>query len=472
MPAVYSPLRVFDETETDVVAIGPLENAAGNPVPLGEIDSLTIAVEDHAGNVIRATENALNANGVVYGEHPSLPGSEGYLVWRMNQRDTLLAAETLDQARHDARFILTMTDGGRLMLEIRYEVRRNGVAVVNIPNVGTYSGFAAVATGATQMVAVATFDFVGTGQAAPVHSGATMAAAGTVTNPTYSASGSPAAGAADMAAAGATSEPQSDGSAAPSAAPATMAAAGTTGLPTFSGAAAPSAAHATMAASATFDIWDPTDLGANLLAFYRTDLLGLGDTDPIAAVPDTTGNHEDLASAGSQRPTFRTNIQNGLAVARFDGSDDTLIKIGFATSIAPAYIFMFVGAFRSTYSSQEAFFDGGADIQAYLVRSVDNANTYFNNGSQIGPVSAATNAWHLWEVRVDGSSSSIRADGGTPVTGTLSATTLTGLEIGRRANGTEYGDIDWGALAILDGDTPSGDVDSMRAWMKARWGTP
>lgn len=81
----------------------------------------------------------------------------------------------------------------------------------------------------------------------------------------------------------------------------------------------------------------PTDF-SGLQAWWKMDALGLNDGDPISSVTDSSGNSKTLSAAGSVRPTFKTNIYNGLGVARFDGTDDSFghssLSLGDLTMMA------------------------------------------------------------------------------------------------------------------------------------------
>ena len=67
--------------------------------------------------------------------------------------------------------------------------------------------------------------------------------------------------------------------------------------------------------------FNPKDTSGLLLWVY-SDTLGLADNDPVSTWTDLSGNGNDAIQAGSLRPLYKTNIQNGRAVLRFDGTDD------------------------------------------------------------------------------------------------------------------------------------------------------
>jgi hypothetical protein len=68
-------------------------------------------------------------------------------------------------------------------------------------------------------------------------------------------------------------------------------------------------------------VFSPDDI-AGLVGWWKADSLSLSDNDAITTWPDSSGNGNTFA--GAIGPTYKTAIQNGLPVARFDGVDDVL----------------------------------------------------------------------------------------------------------------------------------------------------
>lgn len=68
----------------------------------------------------------------------------------------------------------------------------------------------------------------------------------------------------------------------------------------------------------------PTDI-SGLKFWVKADSLALSDNDPVSSWTDSSGlgNHATQGTGGAQ-PTYKTNIQNGLPVIRFDGAGDWL----------------------------------------------------------------------------------------------------------------------------------------------------
>lgn len=70
--------------------------------------------------------------------------------------------------------------------------------------------------------------------------------------------------------------------------------------------------------------WSPKSI-PGLIAWWDFSSLGLADGTAISSVADLSDAGNNLSSGISANfPTCKTGIQNGLAIARFDGSNDTL----------------------------------------------------------------------------------------------------------------------------------------------------
>jgi len=102
--------------------------------------------------------------------------------------------------------------------------------------------------------------------------------------------------------------------------------------------------------------FSPADISGYAQHFDATALTGLSDGDAVAAWVDmASGNNATQATAG-ERPTYKTAIQNGLPVVRFDGGDrmaHTYANGGKAVTIFAVVKVNSAGnsAFRGIYST-------------------------------------------------------------------------------------------------------------------------
>lgn len=77
-------------------------------------------------------------------------------------------------------------------------------------------------------------------------------------------------------------------------------------------------------------LWSPLDIPDCVLWLDAAQISGLSDGDPVTSWPDMSGlgNH---AVEAVNPPTYKTGIQNGLPIVRFDGAD-RLTVASFATN--------------------------------------------------------------------------------------------------------------------------------------------
>jgi hypothetical protein len=119
------------------------------------------------------------------------------------------------------------------------------------------------------------------------------------------------------------------------------------------------------------NVFSPGDI-SGLIVWLKADALVLSDNDAITTWTDSSGQSNNATQGtGAAKPTYKTNIQNGKPVARFDGGDFLdITTTGFANSAFTVFVAM-------SYSSGSfpAFFaeiSGGSN--GYVALGGDNAN--------------------------------------------------------------------------------------------------
>lgn len=170
------------------------------------------------------------------------------------------------------------------------------------------------------------------------------------------------------------------------------------------------------------------------------------DGDPIGYVADKSGNTRHLTQGSpGAKPTYKTNVKNGLSVARFDGGD-ALIKTGFSLSQPTHYILVVI---PGTRSGQDNILDGVSARQVIYINTSGNYSLYAN--SVLGSSSAASsgNADLLYAI-FNGASSSLTRDGVSIASGNAGASGLNGIVLGADNAGA--------------GDQYTGDICEVFAW--------
>ena len=111
--------------------------------------------------------------------------------------------------------------------------------------------------------------------------------------------------------------------------------------------------------------------------------LGLADNDPISSIANAGSAGGSFTASGSTRPTYKTSIQNGKSIARFDGTDDLLAGSALSAYFgASAKTIFIVGRYTgASWPSVTAW-----QAPAFLADS----GGYFNVGVNVvsGPVNA------------------------------------------------------------------------------------
>lgn len=100
--------------------------------------------------------------------------------------------------------------------------------------------------------------------------------------------------------------------------------------------------------------WVPTDL-AGLKLWLKADQISGSDGDLLSTWTDQSTNGKNATAAGAARPTYKVNIQNDLAVVRFDGAA-TFMTTADISVTQPNSIY--VVAKQTSTATMGTFFDG------------------------------------------------------------------------------------------------------------------
>lgn len=255
---------------------------------------------------------------------------------------------------------------------------------------------------------------------------------------------------------------------------------GTQGVPSV---VVPAAAAWTPAslASLKFDIggWNPatlyTDAGTTPVA---------SDGDLVYQANDyVSGLHVSQASSGN-RPVYKTAIQNGLSVLRFDGASDSLTRASVAlqalvASNACTLVFvLYQGGVANNNEFRLAVSDDSNAVALYFPYS---GNFYFNTANNVGggQISGTvpggfSGTFHILVAWRSGGTAKIYVDGGTEigsgsVTDALDNMASTGtLQIG--GDGTIFFGGDLGRLLVCNEGLSTANLNLLGAYLAAQWG--
>lgn len=195
------------------------------------------------------------------------------------------------------------------------------------------------------------------------------------------------------------------------------------------------------------------------------------NNDPVGYVTDKTSGakHFIQATAGS-RPLFKTNVQNGRSVVKFDGTDDFLTN-ALAVTTSAAYV---MGVF-SLPSTNKVFMDGVDGVNRLVISffiATSNEFGILSGASGFDEPYTAAATYHLWEAKFAGASSAVLMDSAAFASGTTATITTAGLTLCVSNDlATGFGPSGIGELLFFSAVPSAGDLASLRTYLNARWAT-
>lgn len=214
---------------------------------------------------------------------------------------------------------------------------------------------------------------------------------------------------------------------------------------------------------------------AGLQLWLKADaIVGLNDGDPVSTWADASGNGRDLTQALTKRPTYKTNIVNGLPVVRFDGTNDVLISPSFSYE-QPSTIFM---VNKTTSSDFKYWFSsrGGFGMAAYQNAGSPTLSMYAGSAGQ--PASNRLNgslppsSFELWRMKYNGASSALHLNNAaqTYATGSPGSNSGDGLYLGNRYDESLPAGVDFAEFLIYDPAPGASDVAAIEAYLATKYG--
>ncbi|MBI5518356.1 MAG: hypothetical protein HY909_31585 [Deltaproteobacteria bacterium] len=160
---------------------------------------------------------------------------------------------------------------------------------------------------------------------------------------------------------------------------------------------------------------------ANLVGWWNASVLGLADLDPISSIRDQSGKGNDASQGtSSKRPTFRVEIVNGRAIARFDGVDDALTgSTSVSAGTALTYLAVLKAPGATAYGTAVSMGIATGNQEFGMIADGGGTNMAISNFA--GPTATdgdrytttANNSWHVCSiVYAPTATPEIRKDGG------------------------------------------------------------
>jgi hypothetical protein len=245
----------------------------------------------------------------------------------------------------------------------------------------------------------------------------------------------------------------------------------------------------------------PTDITGLTAWFDASDAATLFDEDvggsataadgEVGRLEDKSGNGRDFVQATSaDRPVRKTNVQNGLDVIRFDGSDDHMeMAASMADLIAASSSTIFIVAKAASVTTNEADIydnqmllgDNGLWNGFFVLKSNDTASAFGYDGSDPDPtatVSYTPPAWVVFAVRHDGTNLSARINGGSAASAGLVARTQLGntpllgitTGVGTPGYSKKFFDGDLAEVLIYNAALSESNQAAVEGYLAGKWG--
>ncbi len=241
--------------------------------------------------------------------------------------------------------------------------------------------------------------------------------------------------------------------------------------------------------------FSPKDVTGCLMWVY-SDTLGLADNDPVSTWTDLSGNGNSATQSSTARPTYKTAVQNGRAVLRFDGSDDFMSVANTSIIGGNTGMTVFIVVKQASLAINKAILckwdyatDGTFAVQTSDINSTETIMYVANGCTSAGSENQNSNGaglgtnFYILEYVYDGTQGTnvdrvkIYVNGietGYITTGTLN-TSLTScsatLKIGAFGGAlTRNYNGDMGEIVLYNSALGSTDRTNVRNYLKAHWG--
>lgn len=196
------------------------------------------------------------------------------------------------------------------------------------------------------------------------------------------------------------------------------------------------------------------------------------DADPVGTWLDQSGNGRHVVAAtDAKRPSRKDGIQNGLPIARFDGSDDYLEHNAYART-APRTLYVVFK--QRAWTSNSGIVDCRSDAQRFLLeQNANSGDVRPYSGIQVtNELAMGTAAFGIVCAVFNGASSRWRLNAGAAETGNIGSDAGNGIVIGALGGGllgTFPAAIDVCELWDYPGAHSVDDETLMRDYLNAYW---
>jgi hypothetical protein len=191
------------------------------------------------------------------------------------------------------------------------------------------------------------------------------------------------------------------------------------------------------------------------------------DTDPVGEWQDQSGNGRHLGATLTTRPLLKLNIQNGLPVLRFDGTNDLLKTAVFDPVLSQPFTIVLAAKLIAWVDGR--YWHDGFNVDSPVLFNTDTDGVGMFAGAAGPNINAVAGNFGIYVAKFSGAGSTFQLDGGTPETGNTSTGGCDGVTLGSRADGSLSSNIDVGEYFLFSGALSAGNETSLRTYLNTRW---
>jgi len=173
-------------------------------------------------------------------------------------------------------------------------------------------------------------------------------------------------------------------------------------------------------------VWSPAQISSLTVWLPPDSIVGVADGGTVTTWPDRSGlSHSPTQATESKKPLYRaTGGANGLPAIETDGVNDFL-RVAFVWD-QPIHMFVVM---RPVVVGDNTWIDG-ATGNTMRFFNASNKWSIYGGSAIVSTVGTINTSWHLFELKYNGASSSIRIDNATAVTGSAGTASPGGITLG------------------------------------------
>ena len=198
------------------------------------------------------------------------------------------------------------------------------------------------------------------------------------------------------------------------------------------------------------------------------------DAQTIKGVTDKSGTAVHLSEA-TNPPTFKSAIQNGLSVGRFDGTND-ILAAGAPASTTVVYTMFTVQKLSVLGGATHDFFANGGAADGYGMRAnTGNTRCVVHSGvAEKSDNPANTTTWEIWVALHTTGATTFYLNGGTAIALTSAAANpnvpTTGTALGALTGGSNFAGLDFAECILYNSQLSLANVNLVGPYLGSKWG--